>query len=693
MSTSVQPQGSVNIDQLSINTIRTLAMDAVQQANSGHPGTPMAMAPVAYTLWQRRMRFDPDDPIWPNRDRFVLSMGHASMLLYSVLHLVGVKAVNAEYETLGTPAVTLDDIRRFRQLDSKCPGHPEYHWTSGVETTTGPLGQGVATSVGMAVAGRWLAARYNRTDYPLFDYDVYALGGDGCMMEGVSGEAASLARHLRLSNLCWIYDNNRITIEGRTDLAFTEDVAGRFLAYGWNVVRVGDANDLDRIENALRNAAGTTGRPSIVIIDSHIGYGSPHRQDTSAAHGEPLGEEEIKLVKQAYGWPPDAKFLVPSGVYEHLESGIGRRGREAREQWEKQFAEYRKQFPELAAELDQIQKRELPVNWSKDIPVFPADSKGVAGRDASAKVLNAIAPNLPWMIGGSADLTPSTRTRLTFPSAGDFQADSRSGRNLHFGIREHSMGAILNGLALSKLRPFGSGFLIFSDYGRGAIRLSALMEIPVIHVFTHDSIGVGEDGPTHQPIEHLISLRAIPNLVVLRPADANEVAEAWRTILAMPRQPVALILTRQNLPTFDRKRFAAASGLSKGAYVLADAEDGKPEVLLMATGSEVSLCVEAYEELTRQGVRARVVSMPSWELFERQSEEYRRTVLPPTVKARVAVEQASTLGWCRYTGIDGAILGMKTFGASAPLKVLQKEFGFTTAHVLEAAKAQLAQLK
>jgi transketolase len=545
----------------------------------------------------------------------------------------------------------------------------------------------------MAIAEKWLAARYNKPNFELFGYRIYALCGDGCMMEGISSEAASVAGHLKLDNLCWIYDNNHITIEGKTDIAFTEDVAGRFLAYGWNVVRVGDANDLDRIENALRNAAGTTGRPSIVIVDSHIGYGSPHRQDTSAAHGEPLGEEEIKLVKQAYGWPPDAKFLVPSGVYEHLESGIGRRGREAREQWEKQFAEYRKQFPELAAELDQIQKRELPVNWSKDIPVFPADSKGVSGRDASAKVLNAIAPNLPWMIGGSADLTPSTKTRLTFPSAGDFQADSRSGRNLHFGIREHSMGAILNGLALSKLRPFGSGFLIFSDYGRGAIRLSALMEIPVIHVFTHDSIGVGEDGPTHQPIEHLISLRAIPNLVVLRPCDANEVAEAWRTILAMPRQPVALILTRQNLPTFDRKRFAAASGLSKGAYVLADAEDGKPEILLMATGSEVSLCVEAYEELTRQGVRARVVSMPSWELFERQSEEYRCTVMPPTVKARVAVEQASTFGWCRYTGIDGAILGMKTFGASAPLKVLQKEFGFTTGHVLEAAKAQLAQVK
>jgi len=683
----------VEIDQLCINTMRTLAIDAIQKANSGHPGTPMGMSPTVYCLWQKLLRFDPEDPIWMNRDRFVLSAGHASTLLYTILHLAKVKAVDPEYEILGRLSVTLDDIKTFRQFGSHCAGHPEYRWTSGVETTTGPLGQGVATSVGMAIAEKWLAARYNRPDFELFNYRIYALNGDGCMMEGISGEAASLAGHLKLDNLCWIYDNNHITIEGKTDITFTEDVAGRFLAYGWNVIRVGDANDLARIENALRTAAGTPGRPSIVIIDSHIGYGSPHRQDTSAAHGEPLGDEEIRLTKQAYGWPPDAKFLVPDGVYEHFESGIGRRGREARQQWEKKFAEYRKKYPELAAELDQIQKRELPPNWSKDIPVFPADAKGISGRDASAKVLNAIAPNLPWMVGGSADLTPSTKTRMTFPGAGDFQADSPSGRNLHFGIREHSMGAILNGLALSKLRPYGSGFLIFSDYGRGAIRLSALMEIPVTHIFTHDSIGVGEDGPTHQPIEHLISLRAIPNLVVLRPGDANEVAEAWRVILAMPRQPVALILTRQALPTFDRTRFAAASGLAQGAYVLADAEGGKPDVLLMATGSEVSLCVEAYEELGRQGMRARVVSMPSWELFERQSEEYRRTVLPPAVKARVAVEQASTFGWARYTGIDGVILGMKTFGASAPLKVLQEEFGFTANHVVEAAKAQLGKVK
>jgi len=619
-------QTVLDTDQLCINTMRTLAIDAIQQANSGHPGTPMGMSPTVYCLWQRLLRFDPEDPIWMNRDRFVLSAGHASTLLYTILHLAGVKAVDPEYEILGRPSVTLEDLKSFRQFGSRCAGHPEYRWTSGVETTTGPLGQGVATSVGMAIAEKWLAARYNKPGFELFGYRIYALSGDGCMMEGISSEAASLAGHLKLDNLCWIYDNNHITIEGKTDITFTEDVAARFLAYGWNVVRVGDANDLDRIENALRNAAGTTGRPSIIIVESHIGYGSPHRQDTSAAHGEPLGEEEIKLVKQAYGWPADAKFLVPPAVYEHLQAGLGRRGREAREQWERQFAEYRTKFPELAAELGQIQKRELPVDWSKDIPVFPPDSKGVSGRDASAKVLNAIAPNIPWMIGGSADLTPSTKTRLTFPAAGDFQSDSPAGRNLHFGIREHAMGAILN-------------------------------------------------------------------LVVMRPSDANEVAEAWKAILAMPRQPVALILTRQALPTFDRKRFAAASGLAKGAYVLADSQGGEPEVLLMGTGSEVSLCVEAYEELSTQGIRARVVSMPSWELFERQSEEYRQSVLPPAVKARVAVEQASTLGWCRYVGMDGSILGMKTFGASAPLKVLQKEFGFTTSHVVEAAKAQLAQAK
>src|SRR5215468_8633748 len=684
----------LDTDELCVNTMRTLAIDAIQQANSGHPGTPMGMSPTVYCLWQRLLRFDPEDPIWMNRDRFVLSAGHASTLLYTILHLAKVKAVDPEYEILGRPSVTLEDLKSFRQFGSRCAGHPEYRWTSGVETTTGPLGQGVATSVGMAIAEKWLAARYNKPGFELFGYRIYALCGDGCMMEGISSEAASVAGHLKLDNLCWIYDNNHITIEGKTDITFTEDVAGRFLAYGWNVVRVGDANDLDRIENALRNAAGTTGRPSIIIVDSHIGYGSPHRQDTSAAHGEPLGEEEIKLVKQAYGWPADAKFLVPNGVYEHLESGLGRRGREAREQWEKQFAEYRKQFPELAVELDQIQKRELPVNWSKDIPVFPADSKGVSGRDASAKVLNAIASNLPWMIGGSADLTPSTKTRLTFPSASDFQADNRSGRNLHFGIREHSMGAILNGLALSKLRPFGSGFLIFSDYGRGAIRLGALMEIPVIHIFTHDSIGVGEDGPTHQPVEQLLSLRAIPGLITLRPADANEVVEAWRMIMQFHHEPVALILTRQALPTLDRTTYASAEGVQRGAYILAEAQNGTPEVLLLATGSEVSLCIEAYEQLKAEGIQARVVSMPSWEIFEyycRQHPEYREHVLPAAVTARVSVEQASTLGWARYVGSTGHTIGMETFGASAPLKELQRKFGFTPEAIVAAAKEQVAQ--
>ena len=680
-----------NFDQLCVDTIRTLAIDAIQQANSGHPGTPMGMAPTVYTLWQRILRFDPEDPIWPNRDRFVLSAGHASMLLYSILHLVGTKAVDPDYEVLGRPSVSLDDIKHFRQFRSRAAGHPEYRWTSGVETTTGPLGQGVATSVGMAVAGKWLAARYNRPGFEIFNYNVFSLCGDGCMMEGVSSEAASIAGHLKLGNLCWIYDNNRITIEGPTTVAFTEDVGARFGAYGWNVLRVGDANDLTAIERALRSAKAAHDRPSLIIVDSHIGYGSPHRQDTPAAHGEPLGEEEIKLTKRAYGWPEDAKFLVPDGVYDHFQDGIGKRGREQRQAWEARFKEYEKAHPQHADEIQRIQRRDLPPDWENSVPVFPADAKGVSGRDSSAKVLNAVAQKIPWLIGGSADLSPSTKTRLTFDGAGDFQAGSYAGRNLHFGVREHSMGSILNGLALSKLRPFGSGFLIFSDYGRGAVRLSALMEIPVTHIFTHDSIGVGEDGPTHQPIEHLISLRAIPHLIVLRPGDPNEVAEAWKVILRMKRQPVALILSRQNLPTLDRTSYAPASGLAKGAYVLADAVAGTPEVILMATGSEVSLCVSAFEQLKSEGIRARVVSMPSWELFEQQSQQYRDSVLPPSVQARVAVEQASTMGWARYTGASGAMLGMKTFGASAPLKVLQEEFGFTKEHIVAAAKAQLGK--
>ncbi len=674
-----------DIDALSINTIRTLSMDAVQQANSGHPGTPMAMAPVAYTLWQRHLRFDPDNPVWQNRDRFVLSMGHASMLLYSLLHLAGVKAVNPKYEALGEPAVTLDDIKHFRQLDSKTPGHPEYRWTSGVETTTGPLGQGLANSVGMAMASRFLAATYNRPGFTMFDFDVYAMGGDGCFMEGLSSEAASLAGHLKLANLCWIYDNNHITIEGHTELAFSEDVGTRFQAYGWNVVRVSDANDTDRLDLALTTFKETADRPTLIIVDSHIGYGAPTKQDTHTAHGEPLGDEEIRLAKTFYGWPPDAKFLVPDGVRERFAEGVGARGARARKEWMARLESYRQQFPAEAEALDRMQRRNLPDGWDKDIPTFPADVKGIASRDSSAKVLNAIAPNLPWLLGGSADLAPSTKTRLTFPGAGDFEAGSYSGRNLHFGIREHAMGAILNGMSLSKVRPYGSGFLIFSDYGRGSLRLGAIMELPVIYVFTHDSIGVGEDGPTHQPVEHLASLRAIPGLLTIRPGDANEVAEAWRLILQLRHEPAALILSRQALPTLDRSRYAPAAGLQRGAYVLGDAPGAAPEVLLLGTGSEVSLCVAAHEDLLARGVRSRVVSMPSWEIFEKQPQDYRDAVLPPQVTARVSVEQASTFGWERYVGSGGRKIGMHTFGASAPLKALQGKFGFEPARVVAAA--------
>jgi transketolase len=679
------------IDALCINTIRTLSMDAVQQANSGHPGTPMAMAPVVYCLWQRFLRFDADDPIWPNRDRFVLSMGHASMLLYSMLYLCGVQAVNPQYEQLGTPSVTLGDIRRFRQLDSKCPGHPEYRWTSGVETTTGPLGQGVATSVGMALGGRWIVEYFNRPGFEMFDFKVYALCGDGCMMEGVSGETASVAGHLKLANLCWIYDNNKITVEGHTDLAFSEDVAARFMGYGWNVTRVGDANDLEMLERAFNTFKNTDDRPTLIIIDSHIAYGAPHKQDTSAAHGEPLGEEEIRLTKRNYGWPEDAKFLVPDGVVEHFRDGVGKRGQQLRAAWFRLFEDYRKTYPELADHLYRMQHRQLPGDWDKDLPTFQADPKGLASRDASASVLNAVAKHVPWLIGGSADLTPSTKTRLTFEGAGDLSSQHYGGRNLHFGIREHAMGAILNGLSLCKVRPYGSGFLIFTDYARPALRLSALMEIPVIYIMTHDSIGLGEDGPTHQPIEQLASLRAVPGLITLRPADANEVTEAWRVIMQLRHDPAVLVLSRQSLPTLDRTKYAAA-GVAKGAYILADAEDGRPEVLLLASRSEVSLCIAAYEQLTSEGIKARVISMPSWELFEHQSQDYRDQVIPPAVTARVSVEQASTFGWASYVGPTGQSIGMKTFGASAPLKALQQRFGFTPEHIVAAAKAQLDPL-
>jgi transketolase len=681
------------IDELCINTMRTLAMDAVQQSMSGHPGTPMAMAPLGYLLWQQILRFDPADPIWPNRDRFVLSAGHASMLLYSLLHLAQVKAVNSAYEIPGEPSVTLDDIRKFRQLDSKCPGHPEYRWTSGVETTTGPLGQGAANSVGMALAGRWMATVYNRPDFEMFNYRVYALLGDGCMMEGISSEAASLAGHLKLANLCWIYDSNRITIEGKTDLAFSEDVGMRFVAYGWNTIHVSDANDLGMIERAFEAAQKTTDRPTLIIVNSHIGFGAPKKQDTKEAHGEPLGEEEIRGAKRNYGWPEDAKFLVPDGVYERFQQGIGQRGRAGREAWMKRFNDYKAKFPQLADDLYRMQHRQLPDGWDKDLPVFPADAKGVATRESSGKVLNAVAKNVPWLIGGAADLAPSTKTLLTFEGAGQQSAANPGGRNLHFGIREHAMAAVCNGISLSKVRVYGSTFFIFSDYARPSLRLSALMEIPVIYIFTHDSIGVGEDGPTHQPVEQLATLRAMPGMIMLRPADANEVVEAWKVIMQLRHEPASLVLTRQALPTIDRTKYGAASGVAKGAYVLADAAGGKPDVLLMASGSEVALCMQAYEQLTAEGIKARVVSMPSWELFEKQPAEFRESVLPQAVVARVSVEQAITFGWCRYVGTTGCSIGMQTFGASAPLKELQKKFGFAPDNVVAAAKDQIAKAK
>ncbi len=676
-------------DDLAVATMRTLAMDSVQAANSGHPGTPIALAPVAYTLWQEFLRFDPDAPIWPNRDRFVLSAGHASTLLYSLLHLTGVKSVNPKYETMGEPSVSLDDLKTFRQLDSKCPGHPEYRWTAGVEATTGPLGTGYATSVGMAMASKWLGATYNRDGYTLFDYDVYAVGGDGCMMEGVAQEAASLAGHLKLDNLCWIYDNNEITIEGPTSLAFSDDIATKFIGLGWNVTRVGDANDRRMLARALRGFKAEEHRPTLIIVDSRIAYGAPTKEGTHGAHGEPLGAEEIRGTKRFYGWPEDAQFLVPDEVYKHFAAGIGARSRAARADWEKLYAAYGVAHPEQAAQLELIQLREMPDGWDTDIPTFAADVKGMAGRESSGKVLNALAGSVPWLVGGASDLAPSTKTAMA--GVGDFSPTDWSGRNLHFGVREHAAGCIANGLSLSKVRPYQAGFLIFSDFQRGAIRLSALMELPVIHIYTHDSIGVGEDGPTHQPVEQIASLRAIPGLVDIRPADANEVAEAWRVLMPMRHSPVALFLSRQALPILDRERYAPAAGLARGGYVLADPPDGAdPQVILIASGSEVHLAVDAYEALSAEGVAARVVSMPSWELFDRQDTDYRDSVLSPTVVARVAIEQASTLGWERYAPY-GAIVGMSTFGASAPLKALQVKYGFTPEAVVAQAKDQIAR--
>jgi transketolase len=677
----------MDIEALCINTIRTLSIDAIQKANSGHPGTPMALAPVAYVLWQRFLRFDPANPIWPNRDRFVLSNGHASMLLYSLLHLTGVRAVDPDYETLGDPSVSFDDIKNFRQLDSHAPGHPEYHLTSGVETTTGPLGQGIATSVGMAIASKWLAATFNRPGFQMFDFNVYAFCGDGDFMEGVSSEAGSIAGHQRLDNLCWVYDNNHITIDGSTELAYSDDVAARFMGYGWNVIRVGDANDLELLTRAFEQFQQEDQRPSLIIVDSHIGWGSP-KQDTAQVHGEPLGEEEVRETKRFYGWPEDAEFLIPDGVYEHFAAGIGERGDRLRTEWERLLVGYHREHETLADGIAQMQRRELPEGWDNDIPSFDADPKGMATRKSSHQVLNAIAPRVPWLVSGSADLTGSASSGLSFDGAGVFSPEDRGGRQLHYGIREHESAAISNGLSLSKLRPVWSSYLIFSDYARPSIRLSALMELPVVHWFSHDSIGLGEDGPTHQPVEQLASLRAMPGMNVIRPCDGNEVAEAWRVMLQQRHQPTSLVLTRQDVPTLDRSRYASAEGLRRGGYVLADCE-GEPQVILIATGSEVHIAVDAYEDLTADGVRVRVVSLPSWYLFDNESEEYRESVLPKAVKARVAVEQASTLGWDRYVGPGGQIVGMHTFGASAPLTELQRRFGFTPERVVEAARELL----
>jgi transketolase len=686
-----QPKAQLDLDQLSINTIRTLAIDAVQQANSGHPGAPMGLAPVVYELWQKFLRYDPADPTWPNRDRFVLSAGHASMLLYATLHLAGVRAVNAKGEVTDALSVPMEEIKRFRQIDSRTPGHPESHLTTGVETTTGPLGQGAGNSVGMAIASKWLAENFNRPGFEIFNFNVYTVCGDGDLMEGVASEAASLAGHLKLSNLCWIYDNNHVTLDGPAEWSFSEDVMTRFVAYGWNVTRVSDANDLNMLGRAFDVFQKTQHRPTLIVVDSHIGYGSPHKQDSYEAHGEPLGEAEIKLVKQNYGWPEDAKFLVPDGVYDQFKNGVGKRGAEACAAWKAKFEEYKKQFPQQADQLNRMQTGQLPDGWDKDLPNFPADPKGIATRESSGKTLNALAKNIPWLIGGSADLAKSNKTNLTFEGAGEFYPEQYRGRNVHFGVREHAMGAIVNGMTLSKLRAFSATFFNFSDYMRPSMRLGALMEIPAIYIFTHDSIGVGEDGPTHQPVEQVASLRAMPNMLVLRPGDANEVVEAYKVILQHKHGPSTLVLTRQAMPTFDRTKYAPAAGVTKGAYVLADAAGGKPDVILMASGSEVSLCVDAYEKLAAEGIKGRVVSMPSWELFERQDAAYKDSVFPAAVAARVSVEMASVFGWERYVGPKGKMIGMRSFGASAPLKDLLKKFGFGVDNVVAAAKAVLGK--
>ena len=667
-------------DRLAIDTIRTLSMDAVQAANSGHPGTPMALAPVGYTLWSQFLRYDPATPDWPNRDRFVLSVGHASMLLYSLIHLAGIEEIDAEGGKTGREAVSLDDLRNFRQLGSKTPGHPEYRHTTGVETTTGPLGQGCGNSVGMAIAERWLAARYNKDGFTLFDHDVYALCGDGDMMEGVSAEAASLAGHLKLSNLCWIYDSNHISIEGSTDLAFDEDVGLRFMAYGWNVIHLDDANDTAALARAIETFKATSDKPTFIVVHSVIGWGSP-RAGSEKAHGEPLGEDNVKATKRAYGWPEDKQFYVPDGVAERFRAALAERGGQLRAEWLATFERYRAAHGELAAELDLILRDKLPDDWDSDMPVFPADAKGLASRDSGGKVLNAIVGKVPWLLGGSADLSPSTKTDIK--GAPSFEAFNYAGSNFHFGVREHAMGAVVNGMALSHLKSYGSTFLVFLDYMRPAVRLSAIMELGCVWVFTHDSIGVGEDGPTHQPIEQLAILRSTPGLDTIRPGDANEVAWAWRAAMDNSGTPTVLVLSRQALPTLDRGKYASAEGVMKGGYVLADSED--PQVILIATGSELSLAVAAHETLTGGGVRSRVVSMPSWHRFELQEAAYRDSVLPPATKVRLAIEMAGEMGWDRYVGSYGDTVTMATFGASAPIAKLQEKYGFTPDAV--AAKA------
>ncbi len=697
-SGDTNPSNGVGLDLLCVNTLRTLAIDQVQKANSGHPGTPMGAAPTVYALWQRILRYDPADPAWLDRDRFVLSVGHASALLYALLHLCRVR----QAADSGELAVTMADLQSFRQAGSRCSGHPEHGLTAGVETTTGPLGQGVATSVGMAIAQAWLAATYNRPGFTLFDHRVYALAGDGDMMEGLSAEASSLAGHLKLAHLCWIYDCNHISIEGATSIAFTEDVAARFAACGWQVLQVADANQIALMTDCLRTFVRTCDRPTLIIVQSHIGYGAPSKQDSKEAHGEPLGVEEVRGAKAFYGLDPDAQFAVPAAVSAHFEQQFGLRGASAHSAWQANFAAYRAQYPELADQIDRLQRRDLPEGWDCSLPVFAADTKGLATRDASGQVLNVIAAKMPWLLGGAADLSPSTKTQLAFEGAGVFEptavtsgaikdrSDGYAGRNFHFGIREHAMCAAASGMALSGLRAYVASFLVFTDYCRGSIRLAAMMGLPVVYIWTHDSIAMGEDGPTHQPIEQLAALRAMPGMVMLRPADANEVVEAWRVVMRLKDSPASLVLSRQALPTLDRSRYTSAAGLARGAYVLADASDGRPELILLASGSEVALCITVHEQLQREGVASRVVSMPSWDLFERQDEAYRESVLPATVTARVSVEAAAALGWDRYVGRHGTIIAMRAFGLSAPGKVVQAHFGFDVDHVLAAARRQLA---